>query len=308
MEGYHGRQLTNFIHNNGRIGSGGFGTICLVKEKQSGKLMARKEMNYGTPKEIQMVNCEVRIIREINEIFRNSSQSQNSFSHVIEPLGFFVDEDEFKAFLIMEYCEGGDLHKYIKDMKKRRTSISIQDAWSFISQLISAIYQLHSHRIIHGDLKPQNILLNKDRKIKLGDFGLARKLQNVATYVTANGFTWRYLAPELLITPSSQQNAKGLNPLKQKLELRFSSDIWALGIILFELLALEHPFLGEDQNLPLLENLKQITENEPKQLPFHYPKNMRNLILRMLVKDPRKRITIEEIMQTQEITACLTKK
>ncbi|KAA6394916.1 MAG: putative regulator of nonsense transcripts 1 [Streblomastix strix] len=91
------------FQNNGRIGSGGFGTICLVKEKQSGKHYARKEMNYGTPKEIEMVNCEVRIIKEINEIFHRSSQSQNSFSHVIEPLGFFVDEDEFKAFLVMEY-------------------------------------------------------------------------------------------------------------------------------------------------------------------------------------------------------------
>ncbi|KAA6353937.1 MAG: hypothetical protein EZS28_050536, partial [Streblomastix strix] len=84
--------------------------------------------------------------------------------------------------------------------------------------------------------------------------------------------------------------------------------IWALGVILFELLALEHPFLGEDENLPLLETFKQVIDNEPKPLPLHYPLSMRNLILRMLVKDPRQRITIKEIMQTPEIIACLTKK
>ncbi|KAA6389913.1 MAG: putative serine threonine-protein kinase nek2 [Streblomastix strix] len=293
-----------------QIGSGGFGTICLVKEKQSGKLMARKEMNYETPKQIEMVNCEVRIIREINEIFRNQSSSLNSFSHVIEPLGFFVDEEEFKAYLIMEYCEGGDLHQYIKHMKKNRTPISIQDAWSFISQIVSGIFQLHSYRIIHGDLKPSNVLLTRDRKIKLGDFGLARKLQNEATYITANGFTWRYLAPEQLQS-SYQQNIKGLkqqDPVKKKLQLRLSSDIWALGIILFELLALEHPFLSKDENLPSIENFKKVTETDPKPLPLQYPDSIRNLILRMLVKDPHNRISINQIMQTPEIIANLAKK
>ncbi|KAA6390699.1 MAG: putative MAP kinase kinase family domain protein [Streblomastix strix] len=289
-----------------RIGQGGQGIVRVVKEKQSGKLMARKEMNYQTPKEIEMVNSEVTIIREMHKFFRTSSSSQNSFIPVIEPLGFFVDEDEFKAFLIMEYCEGGDLHKYIKDMKKSKSQISEEDAWNFISQIVLSIYQLHSHKIIHGDLKTSNVLLTRDRKIKLRDFGLARKLQNVATYATANGFTWQFLAPELL-QQSQQQRIKGL---KQKLELRFSLDIWALGIILFELLSLEHPFMnkGEDQDLPLLENFKQITENEPKQLPLRYPENMRNLILRMLVKDPSQRITANQIMLTPEINANLNKK
>ncbi|KAA6399527.1 MAG: putative serine threonine-protein kinase nek2 [Streblomastix strix] len=271
--------------------------------------MARKEMNYGKPKQIDMVNCEVRIILEINEIFHRSSKSQNSFSHVIEPLGFFVDEEEFKAFLIMEYCEGGDLHQYIEDMKKSGQMISEEDAWTFISQMVSTISQMHFNGIIHGDLKPSNVLLSRDRKIKLGDFGLARKLQNGATYATANGFSWRYLAPELL-QPLQQQNIIGLkmeDMLKDKLELRFSSDIWALGIILFELLAQYHPFMNKGEDHFILSNLKLVAENEPRQLPLRYPENMRKLILKMLVKDPRQRITTNEIMQTPEIIACLAK-
>ncbi|KAA6354533.1 MAG: hypothetical protein EZS28_049940, partial [Streblomastix strix] len=109
----------------------------------------------------------------------------------------------------MEYCEGGDLQKYIEDMKKNGKMISDEDAWSFISQIVSAISQMHTSGIIHGDLKPQNVLLSRDRKIKLGDFGLAKKLQNERTYATANGFSWRYLAPELL-QPLQQQNIVGL--------------------------------------------------------------------------------------------------
>ncbi|KAA6367632.1 MAG: putative Serine/threonine protein kinase, partial [Streblomastix strix] len=263
-----------------------------------------------TEVEIESVNNEVRIILEMHEIFRNLSSSLNSFSHVIEPLGFFVDEEEFKAFLIMEYCEGGDLQKYIEDMKKSGKMISVEDAWLIFSQLVSVISQMHSHKIIHGDLKLSNVLFTRDRKIKLGDFGLARKLSNKATYVTANGFTWRYLAPELLQS-QYQQSIKGLKQqdlVKKKLELRLSSDIWALGIILFELLAQYHPFLSKDENLPSIENFKKVTETDPKTLPLHYPESMRNLILRMLVKDPRQRITIKEIMQTPEIIANLAKK
>ncbi|KAA6372108.1 MAG: putative CBL-interacting serine/threonine-protein kinase 19, partial [Streblomastix strix] len=128
----------------GRLGQGGFGTVRLMKEIQTGKLMAVKEMNYETEDEIEI-------------------------------LGFFVDDD-VKAFLIMEYCEGGNLHQYINDMKNKGKMISEQDAWTFISQMASAIFQMHSNGVIHGDLKPSNVLLTRDRKIKLGDFGLARKL------------------------------------------------------------------------------------------------------------------------------------
>ncbi|KAA6394917.1 MAG: putative Serine/Threonine kinase domain protein [Streblomastix strix] len=194
-------------------------------------------------------------------------------------------------------------------MKKSGQMISVQDAWSFISQMASAIFQMHSNDIIHGDLKPSNVLLTRDRKIKLGDFGLARKLSNGATYVTANGFTWRYLAPELLQS-SYQQSIKGLKQqdlVKKKLELRLSSDIWALGIILFELLAQYHPFMDQDEDQFMLENFKKVTETDPKTLPLHYPESMRNLILKMLVKDPRQRITIKDIVQTPEIIANLGK-
>ncbi|KAA6395830.1 MAG: hypothetical protein EZS28_008642 [Streblomastix strix] len=87
--------------------------------------------------------------------------------------------------------------------------------------------------------------------------------------------------------------------MKKKLELRFTSDIWALGVILFELLAQQHPFMNRDEKQFLFENFKQVIENEPRPLPLQYPESMRKLIQGMLMKDPRQRITIKEIMEME---------
>ncbi|KAA6354496.1 MAG: putative NEK protein kinase, partial [Streblomastix strix] len=189
-------------------------------------------------------------------------------------LGYFLNED--KAYLVLEYCENGDLRQYIQNMKNAGTEISDAKAFELIKQVTLALNQLHMNGIIHGGyIKPENILLTEDFQIKLSDFGLTRKLQEGREYTTNHGGTSCYLAPELL----HGQSASG------KRMQTIAADIWSFGIMLFELLAQKHPFFGSnDIDLSPLEIYNRIIGEEPAELPDHYSKNLKQLINLMLQK------------------------
>ncbi|KAA6365479.1 MAG: hypothetical protein EZS28_038993, partial [Streblomastix strix] len=108
------------------------------------------------------------------------------------------------------------------------------------------------------------------------DFGLARVLRDGRTL---------YFAPEILIAQNQQQKKKQ----------RFAADIWACGIMFYELLAHHHPFVQNQKNISIVELSDMVLNNFPPELPAHYPENMKKLIMQMLEKDPKKRITAEQI-------------
>ncbi|KAA6379638.1 MAG: putative MAP kinase kinase skh1/pek1, partial [Streblomastix strix] len=207
-------------------------------------------------------------------------------------------EDQDKAYLVLEYCENGDLRQYIQNMQNSGTEISDAKAFELIRQVTLALNQLHMNRIIHGDIKPENILLTQDFQIKLSDFGLTRKLQEGREYTTNHGGTTYYLAPELL----HSQSARG------KKMKTIAADIWSFGILLFELLAQKHPFFDSDDiDLSPPEIYSRIIDEEPSELPEHYSKNLKKLIKQMLIKDAARRITAEAILEFHEVTISQTR-
>ncbi|KAA6394114.1 MAG: putative AGC family protein kinase [Streblomastix strix] len=246
-------------------------------------------MQYFTDQQKQDVNNEVKLVCDAYQIF---SQTTSSFIHVVKPFGFFVDEPEAKAYLVLEYCSKGDLFKFIEDMKKAGTEMIIERAWHIISQIGLTLAQLHSQKIIHGDLKPSNILFTDDFQVKICDFGSARQLNKGKSYTQHRGGTRLYMAPEL------QQNPQEYQQIKRQ---RFSADIWSFGVMLFELLAHTHPFSNNGIYEQDFEIMHRIMTENPDELPTHYPENMRSLIMRMLIKDPDQRIKAEEIIQDPEV-------
>ncbi|KAA6373092.1 MAG: hypothetical protein EZS28_031381 [Streblomastix strix] len=106
------------------IGQGGFGTVWLMKEKETSLQVAIKDYDYDTIENKMWVNREIAIMQNAYEIARKSSSS--SFINVVEPLGFFVDEDEDIAYLVMEYCSGGNLRDYINNLKNLKKPIEAE--------------------------------------------------------------------------------------------------------------------------------------------------------------------------------------
>ncbi|KAA6392114.1 MAG: putative NEK protein kinase [Streblomastix strix] len=291
---HHGRKLIVFRKLN-LLGRGTFGEVYLQKEKSTDRDVAIKRMLYVSDQDKAFVNREL------------------SFLPIVKPLGFFLNDRKNKAFLVMEYCANRDIRRFIESMKVPGTEITPQRYWEIVAQIAYSLNLLHINGIIHLDLKPDNILLTKDYKVKITDFGFSRQLQVGREYVSVHGGTLIYQAPELLLNfvKVSNQTLKGNEQDKKSQLIQTKAvDIWSFGVILFELLAQKHPFfdIKVEANLSEIEIISRIVSMPPALLPEHYPLRLKELIKQMLLKDPSQRISADQILMQPEVIVALNKK
>ena len=192
--------------------------------------------------------------------------------NIIAYFDSFFGETSF--MIAMEYAQGGTLHNLIEEREGKL--LDEEEIIRLFVQILVAIYHVHKQKILHRDLKTQNILLNKTRKVvKIGDFGISKVLSSKSKAHSVIG-TPCYISPEL---------CEG-KPYNQK------SDIWALGCVLYELATLKRAF--EASNLPAL--VLKIMKGNFNPISERYSEDMKNLVLSMLQVDPAKRPTLPQIM------------
>ena len=185
-----------------------------------------------------------------------------------------------KLCIIMEYGNQGDLSSLIEKYKKEKKHIPENDIWYIIIQIYRAIEYMHSNKIIHRDIKCQNIFLNGGEQlnqqiIKLGDFGISKILKYTYELCRTPLGTPYYLSPEIC-------SGKGYD---------YKSDIWMFGCVLYELMTLEKPFNGV--NLPNL--IMNILKKEIKFFPCIYSNELVFLCKKLLSKDIKFRPYIWEL-------------
>ena len=194
------------------------------------------------------------------------------FSHPNVILVAEIFENSQSFYSVMEYCEGGELFNYI--VKNRR--LCQDEAAFFFYQLINGLEYIHSLGIVHRDLKPENLLLTKDHLLKIIDFGLSN-------YFTKD-------QKDLLITPCGSPCYASPEMVAGKKYNGFKIDVWSSGIILYAMLCGYLPFEDKDNDI-LFEKILECKLVFPKFIS----KMGKNLIQKILVTDPDKRITIPEI-------------
>lgn len=195
--------------------------------------------------------------------------------HIVDFVSYFEDDDN--VYILLELCS----KRSLMELHKRRRAITEPEARYYMYQIVDACIYLHTNRVIHRDLKLGNLFLNDEMEIKIGDFGLATKLDHHGERKKTLCGTPNYIAPEML-------NKKGHS---------YEVDIWALGCILFTLLVGKPPF--ETQSLK--DTYARIRTNE-----YHIPSKVgtlaRHLITKLLQPDPCLRPNIHEVLTFEFFT------
>eukprot|EP00761_Pharyngomonas_kirbyi_P012556 gb/GECH01012583.1/.p1 GENE.gb/GECH01012583.1/~~gb/GECH01012583.1/.p1 ORF type:complete len:618 (+),score=124.59 gb/GECH01012583.1/:1-1854(+) len=248
------------------IGKGSYGKVYSCVSRISGSKFALKIM----PKERLLAeNISERVVNEI-EI-----HCQLDHPNIVKLYDSF--EDEEYVYLVLELCESGNMSEYIKKWKY----ISESESKYYITQLMAGLQYLHSHGIIHRDLKLSNILIRQDMTIKIADFGLATVLGSPQEACNTMCGTPNYMSPELA---SSQSYS-------------FPADMWSVGCILFHFLTGRSPFQSK--------SFKQILKKVKKgmfTMPEHISNEASDLICKLLQKNPRDRCTIDDVLNHPFIT------
>eukprot|EP01060_Flectonema_neradi_P013707 TRINITY_DN2044_c1_g1_i1.p1 TRINITY_DN2044_c1_g1~~TRINITY_DN2044_c1_g1_i1.p1 ORF type:complete len:825 (+),score=132.99 TRINITY_DN2044_c1_g1_i1:119-2593(+) len=248
------------------IGHGAYSHVMLVHDQVSGESRVIKRV-YDT--DASACN-EVEILRKVKD-HPNIVKFYDSFTE--------KEGDTNVLHIVMEYCEGGDLAQFLKD-RKRPNWIDNDTLEKWFSQLLRGVGHLHDLNILHRDLKTANVFVTRDNNIKIADFGISRSLSRTQCATTMVGTPF-YMAPEVVnLDVTDGYNAK--------------SDVWSLGVILYELCALQLPFPGAN----VLAVASGIMANRPLALPDHIPQMLKDLSSQVMQTDASKRPGIDEIIKS----------
>ncbi|XP_063748126.1 serine/threonine-protein kinase Nek1 isoform X3 [Eleginops maclovinus] len=246
-----------------KIGEGSFGKAILVKSKEDGHQYVIKEIGISamSSKERQESRKEVAVLANMSH--PNIVQYKESF------------EEGGCLYIVMDYCEGGDLFKKINSQKGVR--FSEEQILDWFVQICLALKHVHDRKILHRDIKSQNIFLTKDGTVQLGDFGIARVLNSTVELARTCIGTPYYLSPE--ICENKPYNNK--------------SDIWALGCVLYEMCTLKHAFeAGNMKNLVL-----KIIRGSYPPVSVHYSQDLRSLLGLLFRRSPRERPSVSCVLE-----------
>ena len=217
--------------------------------------------------------------------------SQHEHSNICRYIASFADEAQAKFYLVMEYADGGDLAGAIARRREAgRDFWPEADAMSIFVMCLLAIRHVHSRRIVHRDIKAANVFLTKAGVVKLGDFGVSTFLEGRAgatVLAKTQVGTPYYLSPEIFDGQSYGRK----------------SDVWSLGVLLYEVLALRVPF--EARSMVALCRL--VTgKKDPKPLPSFYGDDAAKLVRWLMTRDPDRRPSADAVLRDSDYVRCHT--
>ncbi|XP_021266695.1 serine/threonine-protein kinase PLK1 [Numida meleagris] len=249
------------------LGKGGFARCYELTEAESREVFAGKVVPkslLAKPHQKEKMSMEIAIHRSL------------AHRHVVGFQGFFEDNDF--VYVVLELCR----RRSLLELHKRRKALSEPEVRYYLRQTILGCQYLHSQRVIHRDLKLGNLFLSDDMEVKIGDFGLATKVEYDGERKKTLCGTPNYIAPEVL-------GKKGHS---------FEVDIWSIGCIMYTLLVGKPPF----ETSCLKETYIRIKKNEYT-IPKHINPIAANLIQKMLRSDPATRPTINELLNDEFFTS-----
>ncbi|MEJ2708500.1 MAG: protein kinase [Anaerolineales bacterium] len=242
-----------------RRGSGGMAMVYRARDLMLERTVA-----------IKLLRADFSSDPDFRERFRQEAKAAANLSHpnIVTVHDFGLDEE--RLFIVMEYVPGTDL----KSIIKKRGVIPADEAVELIVQACAGIGYAHRAGLVHCDVKPQNMLVTPDKRLKVVDFGIARALASIVPDEKTD-VVWgspQYFSPE---------QATGIAPSP-------ASDVYSLGVVMFEMLTGQQPFTA-DSSEELARLHREVPPPSPRRLNASIPKELEQILLKVLSKEPSAR-------------------
>ena len=252
----------------GLLGEGSYGKVYLVISNSTKKYYAMKTIEISQLNEEQKKEAlqEAKILKKLDH------------PNIIKLKEVFIAKKPKETLnIITEYADGEDLSKKIKKQIQEKKYFPEDQILDWFTQICLAVYYIQKNKILHRDIKPQNVFLTKSSMVKLGDFGISKNLNTTWEKAVTFIGTPYYISPEIV----------------QNQPYSFKSDIWSLGVLLYELIALKYPF--DASSLPKLM-IKIMKGQYMKIKDKNFSTELKNLVYMILNVNPDKRPGIKDIL------------
>ncbi|KAF4321257.1 hypothetical protein BBO99_00003624 [Phytophthora kernoviae] len=273
-----GEVVVNKYVIKGDLGRGTFGRVKLCESQEDHQMYAVKIMHKTfvqrmAGKEDQLYDVlrrEVAIMKKLNH------------HNVVRLVEVIDDPSSQKMYLVQEYVQ----HSLMEEVTQARR-LGEEVTRKYMRDLLSGLQYLHFHKVIHRDIKPENILVSSDGVAKIADFGTARMIMNETETISGAKGTPAFMAPEMFDIDAKYQGP--------------AVDVWSLGATLY-MMVIGHPPWLADNEIVLAERVQRVELRFPKDVERTMEPHLKNLLQRMLTKDPGLRITLKECFTHEWVT------
>lgn len=249
----------------GAIGQGQYGTAYKARHKLEDRLYCLKRITMTAKDDRQQALREAQLLSSLNH------------PNIIGYKESFLDQTDALC-IVTTFCEEGDLFNKIRKRATQKQYFTENEIMDMFIQTASSLMYIHDKKILHRDLKTQNIFIARGNIVQLGDFGISKVLEKTDQFATTVTGTPYYMAPEICTNQP----------------YTFKSDIWSLGCVLYELCTLKHAFAADS----LLSLVYQIVRGNFPPIPTDtFSKGMSDLVNSLLVREQTQRPSLRQVFQ-----------
>ncbi|XP_020215315.1 serine/threonine-protein kinase GRIK1 [Cajanus cajan] len=270
MEDENGNKMINEYIRECKIGSGSYGKVALYRSSVDGKHYAIKAFHKSHLLKLRVAPSETAMTDVLREVLIMKMLQHPNIVNLIEVID---DPESDNFYMVLEYVEG----KWVCEGSGPTCGLGEETARRYLRDIVCGLMYLHAHNIVHGDIKPDNLLITRHGTVKIGDFSVSQAFEDDNDELRRSPGTPVFTAPECIIGLTYGGKA---------------ADTWAVGVTLYCMILGEYPFLGDT-----LQDTYDRIVNNPLVLPSDMNPQLKSLIEGLLSKDPRQRMTLDDVAE-----------